>query len=147
VAAREQWVRDQKKLEWQELISLASEIELHMPSVALGGELIGAIKGSLLDEYLKRMTQAVLKCVFVSVELQDQGIYRRLVELRMQKEKALIDILTYILTYEQSPAFAFQQGRPSAVDVAREFHGKFAAIRNELHSLALTDLRAARNLT
>lgn len=143
MAAREQWVRDQKKLEWQELISLASEIELHMPSVALGGELIGAIKGSLLDEYLKRMTQAVLKCVFVSVELQDQGIYRRLVELRMQKEKALIDILTY----EQSPAFAFQQGRPSAVDVAREFHGKFAAIRNELHSLALTDLRAARNLT
>jgi hypothetical protein len=131
-----QWILENKKSEWQELITLAAEIERHMPSVGIGGELIDAVKGSSLDRHLRQMTQATLRCVFAASVLGEQGIYVKLVKLRQAKEKAHIDIIAY----EQSPALAFQQGLPSALEIATEFQAKFASIWHDVHTLAIKDL-------
>jgi hypothetical protein len=83
------------------------------------------------------MTQAALRCVFSASVLAERGIYVKLVELRQAKEKAHIDILAY----EESPTLAFQQGRPSALQIAKEFQSKFAALWNDVHSLAARELK------
>jgi len=132
----QQWILENKKREWQELITLAAEIEQHMPSVGIGKELIDAVKGTALDQHLRLMTQATLRCVFCASVLGEQGIYVKLVDLRQAKEKAHIDIIAY----EESLALAFQQGRPSAVEIAREFQSKFASIWRDIHTFATRDL-------
>jgi hypothetical protein len=107
-----------------------------MPSVGIVGELIDAVKGSALDQHLRLMTQATLRCVFAASVLSEQGIYNKLVELRQAKEKARVDIIAY----EQSPTLAFQQGRPSKLEIAQEFRSKFASIWHDVHILATKDL-------
>jgi hypothetical protein len=132
----QEWIRENKKQEWKELISLAAEVEIHMPSVGVGKELIDAVKGASLDQHLRVMTLTALKCVFVASAMDRRGIYDQLVQLRLAKEQAHTDIIAY----EQSPTLAYQQGRPRPLEVATEFRSKFAAVWNHVYAMASRDL-------
>lgn len=131
-----QWVLENKKNEWHELISLAAEIEKHMPSVGIGRELIDAVKGSSLDQHLRNMTQAVLRCIFVASAADRQRLYDKLVNVQKAKDQAHTDIIAY----EQSPLLATQQGHPRPLEIATEFRSKFAAVWTDVHATAVKDL-------
>jgi len=60
------WILENKKLEWQELLILASAIEHFMPSVAIGDELIRAVHDPSFNQHLRDMTRAALQGVFIS---------------------------------------------------------------------------------
>lgn len=135
-AAREQWIRDKKKEEWQKLIIQAARIEQHMPSVAIGGDLIRAVKGGELEDHLRHFTQATLECVFAAGVLEEGGVYERLVNLQQAKEKAIIDMGAY----ELSPAEAHSRGLPRPLEIAQIFQTELAAILREVHNLAKKDL-------
>ena len=135
-AAHEQWVRDKKKEEWQKLITQAARIEHHMPSVAIGGDLIKAVKGSELEDHLRHFTQATLECVFASGVLEEGGVYEKLVNLRQAKEKAIIEIGSY----ELSPVMAHSQGLPRPLEIAEKFHAALASVFRDVHNLARKDL-------
>jgi hypothetical protein len=132
----EQWLADNKKGEWRKLISLAAQIEYHMPSVAIGGDLVKAVKGNELEEHLRLFTQAALECVFAGSVLGEGGLYEKLVDLREAKEQAILEMGIY----EESPTVAYSQGRPSPVEVARNFQAQFASIFRSVHHLARKDL-------
>ena len=131
-----QWILDNKKKEWQTLISLAAKIEYHMPSVAIGGKLIDAVKGGELDEHLRLFTQATLECVFAASVCDEGGLYEKLVSLRQAKENAIINMGSY----ELSPSVAHSQGLPRPLEIAQKLQAEFALILREVHNLAKTDL-------
>ena len=135
-AAHKQWILDNKKQEWQKLISLAAKLEFHMPSVSIGGVLTNAVKGDELSEHLRAFTQSTLECVFANLVNASGGIYERLIGLRLAKEQAIIDILAY----ESSPAVANSQGRPTPVKIAQEFQRQLASILRDIHALAKSDM-------
>lgn len=132
----QQWVLESKKKEWQELVSLAAEIEKHMPSVGIGTELIEAVKGSSLDQHLRNMTQAILKCIFIASAADRQRIYDQLVQVQVAKDQAH----TSIVGYEQSPSLAAQQGHPRPLEIASGFRSRFAAVWNDVQAMATKDL-------
>jgi hypothetical protein len=132
----QQWVLENKKREWQELISLAAEIEKHMPSVGIGNESIAAVKGSSLDQHLRNMTEATLRCIFIASAADRQRIYDQLVQVQVAKDQAH----TNMVAYEQSPSLATQQGRPRPLEIALEFRSKFAGVWNDVHAMATKDL-------
>lgn len=131
-----QWLLENKKEEWQRLISLAAKIEYHMPSVTIASRLVDAVKGGELEEHLRLFTQAALECVFAASVLGEGGLYEKLVNLREAKERAMIDIGAY----ELSPMAAHSQGLASPVQVAQKFQADFASIFRDVHELAMKDL-------
>jgi hypothetical protein len=135
-AAHEQWIRDQKKIEWQKLIKQVAKIEFYMPSVAYGKKYIDAVIESDLDEYLRELTQLTLECVYADFVIADGRFYHKLVALQADKYKAL----GAIENYNSNPHAANIEGLPSPHKVAEEFRAKLASILREIHEHAKTDL-------
>ena len=91
-----------KKTEWQSLLELASKVEQFTPSVGAGRELIGTIHDPIFRQHLREMTQAGLKCVFIS-ETKAQKIYDRILKVQLVNEESKGHIEDYGSRCEACP--------------------------------------------
>jgi hypothetical protein len=129
------WVRDNKKAEWKELLMYASAIEIFMPSVAIGSELIGAVHDSEFNKHLRDMTRAALNCLFIS-ETKSQKIYQMLVSVRMTNEKSK----GQIEDYNSNPSLAYQLKTPQPLQSAKQVQFELAILFRDVRRLASEDL-------
>lgn len=110
----DKWVLDNKKAEWQTLISHAANIERLMPSVAIGKVPIAAVHGSELDVFLHDAIHTVLKCIFIPEEYA-VSLYEDLLRIQLAVENAKREIETYNV----SPMIAHEQGKPRPLQSAQ----------------------------
>jgi hypothetical protein len=131
----EQWVRDHKKSEWQELLMLASAIELFMPSVAIGGELISTVHDPTFNQHLRDMTRVALKCVFIS-KSNIQRIYQMLDDIQISNERAK----AHIEDFRSDANLAYKLGKPRPLQAAKQVQFELGSLWREVRRLASEDL-------
>jgi hypothetical protein len=131
----EQWVRDHKKSEWQELLMLASAIECFMPSVAIGGEIISAVHDPTFNQHLRDMTRAALKCLFVS-KSKIQKIYQMLDDIQISNERAK----AHIEDFRSDANLAYRLGKPMPLQAAKRVQFELGSLWREVRRLASEDL-------
>jgi len=126
---------DQKKSEWKELLDLASKVEQFMPSVAVGGELIKTVHDPLFRDYLRDMTQTILKCIFIS-EFKREKIYNSLLNVQLVNEQSK----GHIEDHNSNAHLAQALGKPRPLEAAQNVQSELIALRREIRLFASEDM-------
>lgn len=132
---RVQWVLDNKKAEWQELLGLASAIEQFMPSVSIGSELTATVHDPEFRQHLRNFARAVLRCTFIS-GVDAQKIYDALLKVQLANEEAK----GHIEDFSLDPHGANARGIPRPVPAARQVQSELVALWRDIRRLAVEDL-------
>ena len=135
----DRWVLDNKKAEWQTLISHAANVELLMPSVAIGKVQIDAVRGAELEAHLHDAIHTVLKCIFVP-EKYAVSFYEDLVRIQLAVEKARLEIETYNANCQ----IADEQERPRPLQSAQKVQADLASFWRTVRRLAAEDLHVSQ---
>ena len=129
------WVLENKKAEWQELLTLASKIEVFMPSVAIGVELISAVHDPIFNQHVRDMTRATLKCVFIS-QSKTQKIYQMFDNIQIKNEQAK----AHIEDHRSDANLAHTLGKPRPLQAAKQIQSELGSLRREVRRFASDDL-------
>jgi hypothetical protein len=130
------WVLDNKKIEWQRMLTLASAVEKFMPSVAPGSETIEAVHDHDFDQHLCDATRAALECVFIS-QAKSEAIYTKLVSIRSSNEVAKGHIEDYQVDANQ----AHLLGKPRPLIAAQNVRFELVSLWRDVRRFATEDLR------
>jgi hypothetical protein len=129
------WELENKKAEWQALLELASSVEKFMPSVAVGSELTQTVHDPKFREHLREMTQATLKCVFISPEKAEK-IYNALLKVQVVNEESK----GHIEDYGSNAHLANSLGKPRPLEAARNVQVELVTLWREIRLYASEDL-------
>ena len=136
---QKRWVLDNKKAEWKEMMEFASAVEQFMPSVAIGLELKVTVHDPLFKKHLRDMTQASLKCVFISAD-KAMRMYEMLLSVQLANEKSK----GQIEDFESNAPHAKRPGFPTPVQAAEKVRDELAKAWREIRRLASDDLEIER---
>jgi hypothetical protein len=130
------WVVENKKTEWQVLLELGSKIEQFMPSVAVGSELTSTVHDPKFRDHLREMTQATLKCVFISPEKAEK-IYNSLLKVQLVNEESK----GHIENYGSNANLADSLGKPRPLQAAKNVQAELITLWREIRTYAAEDLK------
>jgi hypothetical protein len=114
---------------------VASAIELFMPSVAIGGELISTVHDPTFNQHLRDMTRVALKCVFIS-KSNIQRIYQMLDDIQISNERAK----AHIEDFRSDANLAYKLGKPRPLQAAKQVQFELGSLWREVRRLASEDL-------
>ena len=106
-----------------------------MPSVAVGGELIKTVHDPLFRDYLRDMTQTILKCIFIS-EFKREKIYNSQLNVQLVNEQSK----GHIEDHNSNAHLAQALGKPRPLEAAQNVQSELIALRREIRLFASEDM-------